>query len=76
MDNSSYCLICSTCGEEGCCSPLNCKQSPDGAYCDKYLKDLKFGYKMFEKIYPLIEKDPKYTDFIDKIFDEIYDETY
>ena len=54
---SPYCPICSGCGEEFCCSPLHCKQSPDGHYCQSYLRDLKFGYQMYEDIYDLIPKD-------------------
>lgn len=25
MGDSFYCKNCNSCGEEGCCSPLNCK---------------------------------------------------
>ena len=47
-DYNPYCKECSGCGEEGCCSPLMCKQSPNGKYCKTYLKDLQLGYIMYE----------------------------
>jgi hypothetical protein len=47
MDNTPYCKICDSCGEELCCSPTNCKQHPDGDYCDIYLEQLKHGYRMY-----------------------------
>ena len=43
---SPYCPICNGCGEESCCSPMSCEQSPDGSYCKSYLIDLKFAYAM------------------------------
>lgn len=74
--DSLYCPICSGCGEEGCCSPLKCSQDPNGSYCGKYLQDLKFGYKMYDEISKLIDKDPKYEEQIKIIFDRVYDEIY
>jgi len=38
--DSPYCSACGGCGEEGCCSPLMCKQSDNGDYCSTYLDDL------------------------------------
>jgi hypothetical protein len=67
-----YCQICSGCGEEGCCSPLNCKQHPDGKYCEWYLRDLKFGYVMYDEIYDLIPKDEE----TQKKFNEIFDKNF
>ena len=74
--DNPYCPVCTGCGEEGCCSPLNCKQDPNGSYCQTYLRDLKFGYNMHKEISKLIGDDPKYKDDINLIFDKIYDETY
>lgn len=73
-----YCPVCSGCGEEGCCSPLICKQSPDGHYCESYLNDLKFGYSMdkffqeniWEKMSEELKKE--YDEAWDKIYDEVY----
>ncbi len=42
---SPYCPVCSACGEEGCCSPLNCEMT-EGCSYPGYLRDLKFGYAM------------------------------
>ena len=71
-----YCPICTGCGEEGCCSPLKCKQSPDGYYCESYLRDLKFGYKMYEDIYDLIPKDEETNKKIDEIFNKNFEKYY
>lgn len=65
---SPYCPVCSGCGEEGCCSPLNCEMSKDGMYCEGYLKDLKFGYRMQEELYEHVDSDVR-----DKIFNEVYE---
>lgn len=73
---TSYCDVCNGCGEEGCCSPIKCTQSPDGKYCQTYLKDLKFGYTMSLELLELIKNDPKYKDEIDKIFDKTYGKIY
>lgn len=73
---SPYCPICSGCGEEVCCSPLNCSQDSNGLYCQKYLKNLKFGYKMYDEISKLIKNDSKYKEEIDIIFDRVYDKIY
>ena len=53
-----------------------CKQSPDGYYCKSYLKDLKFGYKMYNHLIELVGDDERYKERIDKLWDETYDEIY
>lgn len=78
-DNESpYCPICDACGEDGCCSALNCEQHPDGDYCTTYLRDLKFGYKMnrwFEN--NLEHKLPKeLQEEYNRVWDKVWDETY
>ena len=74
-DYSPYCPVCSGCGEEGCCSPLMCKQSPDGSYCESYLRELRMGYHLnqwFEQtIYGELTQEQK--DRFDKKWDELYD---
>ena len=52
-----YCKVCSGCGEDGCCSAVNCEQSKDGKYCAKYLKDLQFGYLMHKAMYEFLKDD-------------------
>ena len=72
-----YCPVCEGCGEEGCCSPLRCQQSKDGHHCQTYLKDLKFGYLMYEDLYALAIKDKKRNKkALDKLFDKNYDKIY
>lgn len=75
-DYSPYCPVCTGCGEEGCCSPLNCEQHPDGEYCEWYLRDLKFGYKMYDDIYDLIPKDEETKKKFDEIFNKNFDLYY
>lgn len=71
-----YCPICSGCGEELCCSPLHCEQSSDGSYCEWYLKDLKFGYKMYQDLYDLIPKDEETQKKLNEIWDKNYEQFY
>ena len=77
---SPYCPICSACGEDGCCSPLACKNDPEGHYCDKYRDDLRFGYAMHEDIMKIIYEDEEiYGELIEKIdkqFDKNYEKYY
>ena len=73
---SPYCPVCSSCGEEGCCSPIFCKQSPDGHYCEGSLRDLKFGYQMYKDIYKLIPKDKETQKEFDRIWEENYEIFY
>ena len=73
---SPYCKECDSCGEEGCCSPLVCKQDPKGDYCQTYLKDLKFGYKMYNDLMDLLAEDEKYKQEIDEIWNKNYDSIY
>lgn len=79
-EQSSYCKICSACGEEGCCSPLLCQQHKDGAYCDWYLRDLKYGYKSYNDILKYIDdnfpKDSKIYKDIDNILENNLNKFY
>lgn len=72
----SYCPVCSGCGEEGCCPPLVCKQSPDGHYCQTYLDHLKFVYLMYNSVYELIPKDEETQKKLDEIWKKNYDLIY
>ena len=67
-----YCPICGGCGEDGCCSALNCQQHPDGLYCETYLKDLQFAYRMYRDTADMIPE----TAETNKLFDKNYDDTY
>ena len=73
---SPYCQVCSGCGEEGCCSPLMCKMSPNGDYCESYLRDLKFTYMMYSDIMGMIGEDEKYKNDIDKVWDKNFQRFY
>jgi hypothetical protein len=73
-----YCPVCEGCGEEGCCSPIHCQQTPEGSYCKGYLRDLKFGYAMNsffqEKIWGRMSEELK--EEYDREWDKVYDQFY
>lgn len=69
---SPYCPACNGCGEELCCSPMNCKHTKNGIYCEKYLKDLKFAYLMYNDTYNIIKGKKKLNEIFDKNYDLIY----
>lgn len=73
-DYNPYCPICDACGEEGCCSALQCSQHPDGKYCRGYMNDLRFGYKMYDELMKIAYDSHK--EEIDKVFDIIWDTYY
>lgn len=77
---SPYCPVCEGCGEEGCCSPMMCRQDPNGSYCQSYLNDLKFGYKMYNQIMEMLEEDQEKNkeilEKIEKIFIDTYEKIY
>jgi hypothetical protein len=80
-DESPYCPICDGCGEDPCCSAAGCKFHPDGYYCRTYLKNLKFGYLMYDSLMKLLDKknipfeDEEYNAILDKNYKLIYNET-
>lgn len=71
-----YCPICSACGEDGCCSALACEQHPDGSYCETYLRDLQFSYRVCKDLMEMLDGDEKYQKQIDEIYDKNYDIIY
>jgi len=71
-----YCPVCSGCGEEGCCSPLMCEQSPEGDYCRGYLLDLKFAYILHKWLIENIELTAEQAERYDKVWEETYDKIY
>jgi len=73
---SPYCKICSGCGEDGCCSALICQQHPEGSYCQTYLRDLKYGYKMFDEIDKILPNDEEFKKKYEEIFHKVYDLIY
>lgn len=73
---SPYCSVCTGCGEDGCCPATFCQQSPDGRYCEWYLRDLKFGYQMHKDMWDLIPKDEESQKKLDEIWDKNYEKYY
>ncbi len=73
-----YCPVCSGCGEDGCCPALMCEQSPDGHYCESYLKDLQFAYKTSRYFEEEIcgrmsrELQLEYNTEWNRLWDEVY----
>ena len=88
-DNKSpYCEICGACGEDGCCSHLQCFsaliKNPKCEYGRTYLKDATFNSELCREyigIFSKYEKDENYSresfiaDF-NTLFDKIYDKVY
>ena len=75
-DYHPYCKVCTGCGEDGCCSAINCQHSKDGAYCETYLKDLKFAYLMHNDTYEFLKDDEESKKKIDEIFNRNWDLIY
>lgn len=73
---SPYCKICSGCGEDGCCHATICQQHKDGAYCEIYLRDLKFAYLMFNALKPFLKDDIESKKKIDELYDKNWDLIY
>jgi hypothetical protein len=69
-DYNPYCKVCTGCGEDGCCSAMICQHSKDGAYCEMYLRDLKFAYLMYKDTYDFLKDDEESQKKIDEIFDK------
>jgi len=76
-DYSPYCPVCDGCGEEGCCKPTNCSMSPDGYYCQTYLRDLKIVYicymELTQKMFEEGDKYKELREFDEKNYDEAFD---
>jgi ABC-type transporter MlaC component len=70
--------VCSGCGEDGCCNATKCKMSPDGSYCETYLKDLKVAYYMYdwfmENVYDTLTEEQKEKS--DEAYEQILDKVY
>jgi hypothetical protein len=85
-DYTPYCKNCHACGEDGCCSALNCaraimlkgKEIKDCHYSETYFQELRFRYYMFEEMYEIFEDygNEKIKQELDKKYDEIYDKVY
>lgn len=54
---SPYCIVCGSCGEDGCCPPTKCILSNDGKYCSYYIRLLKATYQVHLDIYPKLSKE-------------------
>ena len=76
---SPYCPVCSGCGHDGCCSPLNCDPyNPKCHYGQNYTADLKLGYSSFVRFWDLLEENNwfgKEEEFM-KIYDEELDKRH
>jgi hypothetical protein len=71
-DYTLICPVCTGCGEDGCCKATMCQMSPDGSYCESYLKDLKIGYLMDEWVMENLYE--QFTDEMKAAYDKKYDE--
>lgn len=90
-NESPYCELCGGCGEDGCCSHLNCFrtliQNPKCDYGKTYLADAMFAEKMYELGFKIFQKLKKheitsdeavveYDENYDIIWNEIYNQKY
>ncbi|MBC8147235.1 MAG: hypothetical protein H8E98_04550 [Bacteroidetes bacterium] len=87
---SPYCKLCSSCGEEGCCSPISCmykcmddNQPKKCEYGAGYAKDLHFAYLVEKSQSKLIHKLKKrqinqreFFEELDKEWHHFYDFIY
>lgn len=87
---SPYCELCTSCGEEGCCSPISCmfkcmvdEKPKKCRYGSGYAEDLWFAYllsKMYQRYtYKLQEKEitpEEYLEITKKEWNELYDIAY
>lgn len=73
---SPYCPVCTSCGEEGCCSPLYCEYVESGYYCESNLEHLKFGYECHHELYELVYDDKEKNAHIIEQFDPIWDKLW
>lgn len=85
-----YCELCTSCGEEGCCSPMMCmykcmvtERPKKCKYGSGYYDDIKFSYLLNreyeEEIYKLKEKEittEQFLENVEKKWHEIYDIAY
>lgn len=51
-------------------SPMMCKQSPGGDYCQGYLEELRFGYLMYRDLMGLVQDRPELQEELDQIWDQ------
>jgi hypothetical protein len=63
-----YCELCESCGEEGCCSHINCFstliKNPKCKYGQTYVKEAILNNKtniIFFELFEKLEKDNTYT---------------
>ena len=76
FDEQVYCPVCTSCGEEGCCSPIHCQQHAKGFYCEGAMRDLKWGYQMFKDTSNLIPQDAETQKKYDEAFEENWNLIY
>ena len=48
---SPYCYKCLSCGDSGCCSPVNCTMEEGCHYKETYLEELKDTYREHQLLY-------------------------
>lgn len=67
---SPYCELCTGCGEDGCCSALNCTLEEGCKYPQTYLNNLKEGYIFMKEFYNTIYD--KLSDELKKEVDDMF----
>lgn len=89
-DYNPYCELCSSCGENSCCSSGRCaytlmveKAPKECSYGETYFNDMAFGKALGEDLYEYIMSLPNmHVDMkavkveVEEIYDKLYDEIY
>lgn len=82
---SPYCKACGSCGEEGCCPPLNCayqnmvkRKKSRCDYGEDYFNDLAFKYQLCGALEDIIDEHGteelklKLKLEYDRLYDEVF----
>ena len=78
--NEVYCNECDSCGEDGCCSHINCARVrlAECKYGDTYLKQIMFNDAFIKALFQDAKKvlGKEAQEYLDFLFDRVYNEIY
>jgi hypothetical protein len=80
MENNynPYCSLCDSCGEDGCCSYLNCifkaiESNEDCEYKETYKADMLLRHEFLKACFEHSEQSVEVEQFINNMYDIAYD---
>lgn len=74
IEESPYCPVCESCGEDGCCSAENSLWKHDCKYGKAYARDVYFNEMVIDEFHKFFESlDFAGDETGDKVFDPIGD---